>query len=194
MGVQAIENLMKKRGKFDYILLETTGLADPGPIASMFWLDDALCSEIFLDGIVTLVDAKFSMQQLQEVKPEGTLNEAVRQVAFADRIIVNKTDLVDEPHLRDLEDTLLSINAAAQIKRTTRSKIDLDFILDIHAFDVERALTIDPHLGHDDDDDHHHHHHHQHSLFDTVLSLNFTSFFSFLPFLIFSFSLPAHRR
>merc|ERR1719244_615259 len=63
-GVKAIENLMKKRGKFDYVLLETTGLADPGPIASMFWMDEALCSELYLDGVVTVVDAKYSVKQL----------------------------------------------------------------------------------------------------------------------------------
>ncbi|XP_030852725.1 COBW domain-containing protein 1-like [Strongylocentrotus purpuratus] len=77
-GVQAIENLMKKRGKFDYILLETTGLADPGPIASIFWLDDELGSEIYLDGIITVIDAKFGLQHIKEEKPEGILNEAVR--------------------------------------------------------------------------------------------------------------------
>jgi len=174
--VQAIENLMKKKGKFDYILLETTGLADPGPIASIFWLDDALCSEIFLDGIVTLVDAKYSLQQLTEEKPDGMLNEAVRQVAFADRIIVNKTDLVTEEQLVGLEGTLAAINGGALFRRTTRSKIDLDFILDIHAFDVDRAITIDPHLGHGDEADHHHSHHHQHSQVDTVRPLLDTLF------------------
>ena len=79
-GVKAIENLMKKRGAFDYILLETTGLADPAPIASIFWLDDALCSTIKLDGIVTMIDAKYCLSQLAEVKEGGELNEAVRQI------------------------------------------------------------------------------------------------------------------
>lgn len=97
---------MQKRGKFDYILLETTGLADPGPIASMFWLDEALCSEIFLDGIVTMVDAKYALQQLIAKKEDGTINEAVRQVAFADRIIVNKTDLVTSEQLAELGDAI----------------------------------------------------------------------------------------
>jgi G3E family GTPase len=78
VGVKAIESLMEKKGKFDYILLETTGLADPGPIASMFWLDDDLGSEIYLDGIITVVDSKHCLQQLSEKKSDGSLNEAVR--------------------------------------------------------------------------------------------------------------------
>ncbi|CAG8548475.1 18972_t:CDS:2 [Racocetra persica] len=77
-GVKAIENLMQKKGKFDYILLETTGLADPGPIASMFWLDDDLGSDIYLDGIVTLVDAKYILQYISEKRADGSINEAVR--------------------------------------------------------------------------------------------------------------------
>merc|ERR1711962_1793979 len=68
-GVKAIENLMKKRGKFDYILLETTGLADPGPIASIFWVDEQLCSEVYLDGIIVMVDSKYCKQHLEEIKP-----------------------------------------------------------------------------------------------------------------------------
>lgn len=78
VGVKAIENLMEKRGKFDYILLETSGLADPGPIASMFWLDDGLGSEIYLDGIVTLVDAKHIKDYLNEEKKDMMMNEALK--------------------------------------------------------------------------------------------------------------------
>jgi len=77
-GVKAIENLMQKRGKFDYILLETTGLADPGPIASIFWLDEELCSGVYLDGIVVVVDSKFCKQHLYEVKEDGSINESQR--------------------------------------------------------------------------------------------------------------------
>ncbi|XP_074789283.1 zinc-regulated GTPase metalloprotein activator 1A-like isoform X8 [Athene noctua] len=79
-GVKAIENLMQRRGKFDYILLETTGLADPGAVASMFWVDSELGSDIYLDGIVSVVDAKHGLQHLTEEKPEGLVNEASRSI------------------------------------------------------------------------------------------------------------------
>ncbi|NXE21538.1 CBWD1 protein, partial [Ardeotis kori] len=98
-GVKAIENLMQRRGKFDYILLETTGLADPGTVASMFWVDSELGSDIYLDGIVAVVDAKHGLQHLTEEKPDGLVNEASRQIALADLIIINKTDLVSEEEL-----------------------------------------------------------------------------------------------
>lgn len=78
VGVKAIENLMEKKGKFDYILLETSGLADPGPIASMFWLDDSLGSEIYLDGIVTLVDAKHIRDHMNEKREDVMINEALK--------------------------------------------------------------------------------------------------------------------
>ncbi|XP_062369039.1 zinc-regulated GTPase metalloprotein activator 1A-like isoform X7 [Cinclus cinclus] len=79
-GVKAIENLMQRRGKFDYILLETTGLADPGAVASMFWVDSELGSDIYLDGIVSVVDAKYGLQHLTEEKPDGLINEASRSI------------------------------------------------------------------------------------------------------------------
>ncbi|XP_038056727.1 COBW domain-containing protein 2-like [Patiria miniata] len=134
-GVKAIENLMLKRGKFDYILLETTGLADPGPIASIFWLDDELGSDIYLDGIVVVVDAKYGPQQLDEVKPDGVINEAIRQVALADLILLNKTDLVAREELSDVHRQIRSINSLGKLVETQRAKIDLDMILDLHAYD-----------------------------------------------------------
>ncbi|WAR23132.1 CBWD1-like protein [Mya arenaria] len=77
-GVKAIENLMTKKGRFDYILLETTGLADPGPIASIFWLDEELCSDLYLDGIITMIDAKYCWKYLGEKKEDGSVNECTR--------------------------------------------------------------------------------------------------------------------
>ncbi|XP_021927593.1 COBW domain-containing protein 1-like isoform X2 [Zootermopsis nevadensis] len=141
-GVKAIENLMTKRGKFDYILLETTGLADPGPIASIFWLDKDLGSDIFLDGIVTVVDSKHGLKQLGtksqlEMPSEdgkGSLNEAVRQIALADMIIVNKVDLVDNEHLAELKNEIRGINGAAELVETTLCRVDLDLILDQQAY------------------------------------------------------------
>lgn len=133
-GVKAIENLMLKRGKFDYILLETTGLADPGPIASIFWIDEELCSDLFLDGVVTLVDAKYCLQHLEEQKPDGLINESVRQVALADVIIINKLDLVSMEEVNILESKLKGINSMAKFIKTKRSVVCLDDVLDLNAY------------------------------------------------------------
>lgn len=146
-GVKAIENLMKKRGKFDYILLETTGLADPGPIASLFWVDKQLESEVYLDGIITVLDAKYGEKNIKEKKPEGVVNEAVRQVALADLLILNKTDLVDHQQLQQVSQLVRTINRSAEIVHTHRCRVDLDKLLDLHAYDkfgsdeYERTLS-----------------------------------------------------
>ncbi|KAJ3314513.1 COBW domain-containing protein 1 [Boothiomyces sp. JEL0838] len=132
-GVKAIENLLKRNKSFDYVLLETTGLADPGPIASMFWLDEALQSELYLDGIVTVVDAKNISNYLDETKVG--LNEATKQIALADRIILNKIDLVDQNTLSSLKTRISAINSVAKIAETVQSKADIDFIFDLHSFD-----------------------------------------------------------
>ncbi|KAJ3031883.1 UNVERIFIED_CONTAM: COBW domain-containing protein 1 [Siphonaria sp. JEL0065] len=134
-GVKAIESLMKKRGKFDYILLETTGLADPGPIAEMFWLDDAVQSDIYLDGIITVVDAKFAPLHLTEVKEDGSVNECIKQIAMSDRIVINKTDLVSPTDLEKLEGDIVAINSAAIRTKSVKSNVSIDFIFDLHAFD-----------------------------------------------------------
>ncbi|XP_033019629.1 COBW domain-containing protein 3 isoform X2 [Lacerta agilis] len=119
-GLKAIENLMQKKGKFDYILLETTGLADPGAVASIFWVDAELGSDIYLDGIISVVDAKYGLQHLIEEKPSGLINEAARQIALADLIILNKTDLVSQEAL---------------MKLRTAVRVDISDVLDLHAFD-----------------------------------------------------------
>ncbi|XP_064411321.1 zinc-regulated GTPase metalloprotein activator 1 [Latimeria chalumnae] len=155
-GLKAIENLMQKKGKFDYILLETTGLADPGAVASMFWVDAELGSDIYLDGIVTVTDAKYGMQHLIEEKPEGLINEAARQVALADLVIVNKTDLVQPDELQELKNAVRSINGLVKIIETQRSRVNLTDVLDLHAFDhlagesflekLEHVHSTQPHL------------------------------------------------
>ncbi|UZO13867.1 uncharacterized protein OCT59_005349 [Rhizophagus irregularis] len=158
-GVKAIENLMQKKGKFDYILLETTGLADPGPIASMFWLDDDLGGDIYLDGIVTLVDAKYIQQYLLEEKEDEPINEAVRQIAIADRIIINKMDLVTPSTLNTVQAQIRLINSAADILRTEKSRVPLNFILDIHAYDFKQVLTLnnsEPNVLGSETQSHHH--------------------------------------
>ena len=153
MGVAAIENLMELRGRFDYILLETTGLADPGNIAPLFWLDDGLGSSIFLDGIVTLVDAKNVLKSLDEGygdenRPNDEehkdhdehgplLTTAHLQISHADVILVNKADLVSEEELKWVEDRIRSINGLARIEITTKSKVSQleGLLLDLHAYD-----------------------------------------------------------
>lgn len=141
-GLKAIENLMEKKGKFDYILLETTGLADPGAVASMFWVDAELGSDVYLDGIVTVIDAKYGMQHLTEEKPEGLINEAARQIALADLTIINKTDLVDDSELVALRDTVRSINGLVKILETQKSRVDLSQVLDLHSFDINDGVRL----------------------------------------------------
>ncbi|PSN69329.1 cobW-domain-containing protein [Corynespora cassiicola Philippines] len=156
VGVAAIENLMEQRGKFDYILLETTGLADPGNIAPMFWLDDGLGSSIFLDGIVTLVDAKNVLkaldegygddsEKLEERKHEEghdehgpLLTTAHLQISHADVIIINKTDLVSEKELEKVVQRVRSINGLARVETTTKSQVPQleGMLLDLHAYDA----------------------------------------------------------
>ncbi|XP_061585330.1 zinc-regulated GTPase metalloprotein activator 1 [Cololabis saira] len=141
-GFKAIENLMEKKGKFDYILLETTGLADPGAVAAMFWVDAELGSDIYLDGIVTVIDAKYGRQQLIEEKADGLINEAARQIAVADVTIINKTDLVTEEELNQVRDTVRSINGLVRIIETKRSMVDLSDVLDLHSFDIKDGETL----------------------------------------------------
>uniref|UniRef100_A0A8C3JIK0 CBWD1 protein n=1 Tax=Calidris pygmaea TaxID=425635 RepID=A0A8C3JIK0_9CHAR len=140
-GVKAIENLMQRRGKFDYILLETTGLADPGAVASMFWVDSELGSDIYLDG-------KKCELHLTEEKPEGLINEACRQVALADLIIINKTDLVSGEELNKVRTSVRSINGLVKILETQRSRVDLSNVLDLHAFDSLSGISLQKKLEH----------------------------------------------
>uniref|UniRef100_A0A5F9C554 CobW C-terminal domain-containing protein n=1 Tax=Oryctolagus cuniculus TaxID=9986 RepID=A0A5F9C554_RABIT len=136
-GIRAIENLMQRKGKFDYILLETTGLADPGAVASMFWVDAELGSDIYLDGIITVVDSKYGFKHLTEEKPDGLINEATRQVALADIILMNKTDLVPEEDLNKLRTTIRSINGLGKILETQRSSLQKK---------LQHVPTTQPHL------------------------------------------------
>nr|XP_033780920.1 COBW domain-containing protein 3 isoform X2 [Geotrypetes seraphini] len=147
-GLKAIENLMQKKGKFDYILLETTGLADPGAVASMFWIDAELGSDIYLDGIISVVDAKYGLQHLTEVKAGGLINEAARQVALADLVLINKTDLVTPEELTAVKRALGCINSLVQTIETQRSRVDLTHVLDLHAFDSLSGISLQKKLQH----------------------------------------------
>ncbi|PYH90233.1 cobalamin synthesis protein, partial [Aspergillus ellipticus CBS 707.79] len=162
-GVMAIESLMERRGTFDYILLETTGLADPGNIAPVFWVDDNLGSSIYLDGIVTLVDAKNILRLLDEPTPEETvsshdftdhghahehtgpvLSMAHMQISHADVIVLNKADLVSEEQLAAVRDRVVAINSAAKIHVTDHSKTPQieGVVLDLHAYDHLDSLEF----------------------------------------------------
>ncbi|EPS37400.1 hypothetical protein H072_8879 [Dactylellina haptotyla CBS 200.50] len=144
-GVNAIESLMEKRGKFDYILLETTGLADPGNIAPLFWLDDGLGATIYLDGIVTLVDASNILRTLDDVMAQANLDPhlpdkittAHLQISHADVILINKADLVTPDQLENVQQRIQSINGLAKIIVTQKSVVtDLEgILLDIKAYD-----------------------------------------------------------
>jgi G3E family GTPase len=157
--IRILGNLMKRRDKFDSILIETTGLADPGPVAQTFFADDEIQAKLRLDGIVTVVDAKHVAQHWGD-------REVTEQIAFADVIVLNKTDLVPAEELEPLERRIRSKNGTARLIRSERSVVAVDQLLDIHGFDLDRVAEIDPdflegarHHGHDHDHDHHDHHH-----------------------------------
>ncbi|MBD0417866.1 GTP-binding protein [Streptomyces sp. TRM S81-3] len=142
--IRILGALMRRREQFDHILIETTGLADPAPVAQTFFMDDEIASQLRLDAIITLVDAAHVLQHLDEVKPEGVENEAVEQIAFADRVVLNKTDLVDEETVAEVETRIRAINAPVQILRAQHAQVDLRKVLDVGAFDLDRVLREDP--------------------------------------------------
>jgi G3E family GTPase len=156
--IRIIEGLMKRKGRFDAILVETTGLAKPAPVAQTFFVDADVRSKTKLDAIVTVVDAKHVAGQL------AAQEEAAEQIAFADVILLNKTDLVTKDELAGAERAIRQINATARIHKMQRGDIALDSILGLGAFDLERVTEIDPHFlpDHDCDDACAHHDHHEH--------------------------------
>ncbi|TGT71423.1 GTP-binding protein [bacterium M00.F.Ca.ET.159.01.1.1] len=156
--IRVVEGLMRRPGRFDAIVVETTGLADPVPVAQTFFMDDDVRTKTKLDAVVALVDAKHLPLRLKDSK------EAEDQIAFADVVVLNKTDLVTPEELEKVEATVRAINPAAKIHRTQRSGVALEEVLDRGAFDLSRALENDPHFleAHDHDHDHHDHDHHDH--------------------------------
>ena len=129
---------------FDGLIIETTGLADPAPVAQTFFVDDKISERYELDGIITVVDAKNIIQHVEEEKPDGIENESVEQIAFADKILLNKTDLVDEKELVNVESQIKSINGFAPIYRTEYGIIDPKELINIGSFDLKRTLEMDP--------------------------------------------------
>ncbi len=146
--IRILGGLMKRKDKFDAILIETTGLADPAPVAQTFFVDDEVRQRAKLDAIVTVADAKHLLQRLEDT------HEAEEQIAFADVILLNKTDLVSPEELQVVEARIRSINAYAKLHYTQKCDIALDKVLARGAFDLDRILELEPEfLG----EDHHHH-------------------------------------
>ena len=129
---------------FDGVLIETTGLADPAPVAQTFFVDEKVVERYKLDGIITVVDAKHIVQHVDEEKPEGVENESVEQIAFADRIMLNKIDLVSEEELEEVDSNIKSINRFAPMYHTENSIIDPANLINIGSFDLDRTLEMDP--------------------------------------------------
>ena len=142
--VEALKKLWVKIEQFDAVIIETTGLADPAPVAQTFFVDEEIRMKYELDGIITVTDSKHIIARLDDEKPEGVENEAVEQVAFADRILLNKTDLVEESELAPIEERLKKINPSVQIYRCTQSKVDPKNLIGIKAFSLEKTLEMDP--------------------------------------------------
>jgi G3E family GTPase len=164
--IRVVSGLMKRKGGFDAIIVETTGLADPGPVAQTFFVDEDVRAKTELDSVTTVVDAKHLPLRLADSK------EAAEQIAFADQIILNKTDLVTEAELAEVERLIRRLNPLAPIHRAQRSNVPLDLVLGRGSFDLARIEEIEPDFlnpahgeaghVHDEHCDHDHHDHHDH--------------------------------
>ena len=159
--IRIIDGLMRRKGKFDAIIVETTGLADPAPVAQTFFVDEAVGRNTKLDAVVAVADAKWLKDRLRDAP------EAKNQIAFADVILVNKTDLVAPEELREIEMRVRAINPYARLHRTQRCSLPLGEVLERNAFDLERILDLEPaflaavephHHDHGRDGAHAHHH------------------------------------
>jgi G3E family GTPase len=136
--IRILGQLMRRKDRFDHIVIETTGLADPGPVAQTFFVDDEMKETLKLDGIVTLVDARHLPQHLDSDA------EALAQIAFADVIVINKTDLSTPEEVDALEARIQGINAAARIVRAAHAEIPIEAAIKVGGFDLDRALDIKP--------------------------------------------------
>mmetsp|Transcript_39175 Transcript_39175/g.113181 ORF Transcript_39175/g.113181 Transcript_39175/m.113181 type:complete len:426 (-) Transcript_39175:92-1369(-) len=162
----ALKRLSAKISGFDGVIIETTGLADPAPVAQTFFVDDAIKCFYSLDGIITVVDAKHVLEHLREEKPEGVENECVEQVAFADRVLLNKCDLVDEKTIEEVQQAIRGINANADIIPTQYGNVEPSRLINIEAFSLENVLKMDPEFLNTDGE-------HQHDLTVSSVSVHF---------------------
>jgi G3E family GTPase len=160
--IRIMENLMRRKEKFDAIIVETTGLADPAPVAQTFFMDQDVQDAARLDAVVTVADAMWLKDRLKDAP------EAKNQIAFADVILLNKTDLVTPEQLREVEARIRAINPYAKLHRTVKASVPIKEVLGRNAFDLDRILEIEPAFLTADDHDHHDHghghdhHHHDH--------------------------------
>ncbi|MCX7596486.1 MAG: GTP-binding protein [Fischerella sp.] len=145
--IRIIGNLMKRRHKFDHLVIETTGLADPAPVIQTFFVDEDMREQLELDAVITVVDTKHIWQHWEA-------NEAQEQIAFADVILLNKTDLVTPDVLDELEKRIRGMNVMAKIYRTRNAEVGMDALLGVKAFDLDRALEIDPNFLEEDAHEH----------------------------------------
>eukprot|EP00534_Pseudo-nitzschia_fraudulenta_P004311 CAMPEP_0201120504 /NCGR_PEP_ID=MMETSP0850-20130426/4560_1 /ASSEMBLY_ACC=CAM_ASM_000622 /TAXON_ID=183588 /ORGANISM="Pseudo-nitzschia fraudulenta, Strain WWA7" /LENGTH=435 /DNA_ID=CAMNT_0047386677 /DNA_START=463 /DNA_END=1770 /DNA_ORIENTATION=+ len=154
--VNALKKLYNRIDQFNGVIIETTGLADPAPVVQTFFVDEDIQSKYRLDSVITVVDAKHIMARLKEEKPEGVENESVEQIAFADKILLNKIDLVpDDSELTKIEVEIKKLNPAASVLRTQQSKLDPKELLNIQAFELDRVLEFEPDFL-DEDGEHMH--------------------------------------
>jgi G3E family GTPase len=154
--IRIIEGLMRRKGKFDAIIVETTGLADPAPVAQTFFVDEDVRAKSRLDAVVTVADAKYLAARLRDAP------EAKNQIAFADVIILNKIDVVTPAELAEVEARIRAINPYAKVHKATKCDVDIAEVLNRRAFDLDRILDIEPDFLHVDEHDHDHHHGHDH--------------------------------
>jgi G3E family GTPase len=154
--VRILDGLMRRKGKFDAIIVETTGLADPAPVAQTFFIDENVGRRTKLDAVVTVADAKWLNERLKDAP------EAKNQIAFADVILINKTDLVSPEELSEVEARIRGINPYAKVHKAEHAKVPLDAVLGRNAFDLDRILDLEPEFLGSENDDHHHRHDHEH--------------------------------
>ncbi len=136
--IRILGNLMKRRDKFDHVMIETTGMADPGPVAQTFFMDDEMAGKLALDAVVTVVDAGHVWRHIEDS------DEVKEQIAFADVILLNKIDLAAREDLDRLEARIKSMNAAAKVYRTKDAEVEMDKVLGVGGFDLDRAMEVDP--------------------------------------------------
>jgi G3E family GTPase len=152
--IRILDGLIRRKGNFDAIIVETTGLADPAPVAQTFFMDENVGRRTKLDAVVTVADAKWLNERLKDAP------EAKNQIAFADVILINKTDLVSSEQLSEVEARIRGINPYAKLHKTQRAKVPLEAVLGRKAFDLDRILELEPEFLAADNHDHAHGHHH----------------------------------
>ena len=169
--VKILQQLLERKDQFDHILVETSGLADPTPVAATFFMDNEVARKVVLDGVVTLVDAVHVAAHLDDEALAQHDNQAVSQIVIADRILLNKVDLVDTPQLAQLERRIRALNGSAPILHTVQAKVDLDLILGLQSFEADALAMTDPHFleaGDDHTCDAHCAHDHSHAHTDPL--------------------------